>query len=104
MSYAPDEDVDEERIAEHEAERDLAPSDKVGELREIAELFWSFHNARLADPSINEMKPYIQPILDLVHQKQVEAIRICASMRGEWSGMDEDEFEEAAFQHLRKQT
>ncbi len=36
------------------------------EYRLIAELFWGFHRARLDDPSLSEMKPYIQPILTLI--------------------------------------
>lgn len=35
------------------------------QVREISQILWQFHNDRLKDPSINEMKPYIQPILDL---------------------------------------
>lgn len=33
------------------------------DIRMLVELFWKFHNDRLDDPSINEMKPYIEPIL-----------------------------------------
>lgn len=43
-------------------------------IKDIAELFWAFHNARLDDPSIKEMKPYIQPILDLIDTKVKEAV------------------------------
>lgn len=48
-------------------------SDK--ELRQLSELFWRFHNDRLDDPTIKEMKPYTQPILDLINQ-QTQAARI----------------------------
>lgn len=42
-------------------------------VREIAEILWRFHNDRLADPSINEMKPYIQPILDIITKEKIQA-------------------------------
>lgn len=42
-------------------------------IKDIAEIFWQFHNDRLDDPSIKEMKPYIQPILDMIDSKVKEA-------------------------------
>ncbi len=46
----------------------------VDEVRELAELFWAFHNARLTDPSINDMTPYIQPVLAW-HQSQLNQLK-----------------------------
>jgi hypothetical protein len=37
------------------------PTD-IDKLRELAEIFWQFHNDRLKDPSITEMKPYIEQV------------------------------------------
>lgn len=42
------------------------PDKSLNRVRELAEIFWKFHNDRLKDPSINEMKPYIQPVLDFI--------------------------------------
>lgn len=42
--------------------------------REIAEILWAFHDARLADPSIKEMQPYIQPMLQLLRQAMEEVL------------------------------
>lgn len=84
MSYAPDEDVDEHRIAEHEAERDLAPSDKVGEIldrfnKDFVDAFqkvlqnkWDYkhYERHLAEKKAKANKA----IQDIVHQKQVEAV------------------------------
>lgn len=53
-------------------------SDK--ELRQLSELFWRFHNDRLDDPTIKEMKPYIQPILDLINQ-QTQAAELWAKLK-----------------------
>ena len=38
-------------------------------IRTIVDTLWTFHNNRLKDSSIVEMKPYIQPILDEVIPK-----------------------------------
>lgn len=43
--------------------------DTKSKIRDLAEILWQFHNDRLADPSINEMKPYIEPILDLIQEE-----------------------------------
>ena len=43
-------------------------------IKQLSDLFWQFHNDRLADPSIKEMKPYIQPILDRIATERQEAI------------------------------
>lgn len=48
---------------------------KKATLQELAKILWQFHNARLDDPSITEMRPYIQPILALIH-KEVVAGRV----------------------------
>ena len=44
------------------------------DIHAIAEIFWQFHNDRLKDPSINEMKPYIQPILDMMAKNTRKAL------------------------------
>lgn len=44
-------------------------SDNKDKVRDLAEILWQFHNDRLADPSINEMKPYIEPILALLKEE-----------------------------------
>ena len=41
---------------------------------EIAELFWQFHNDRLDNPNLTEMKPYIQPILDLLDRVRISEL------------------------------
>jgi len=45
------------------------------EIRILAELFWEFHNARLKDPSINEMEPYIQPIIEYAEDKCANSLK-----------------------------
>ena len=40
----------------------------------ICDLFWQFHNDRLADPSIKEMKPYIDPIQDYCTAQVIEEL------------------------------
>ncbi len=42
----------------------------TADVRMLAEVFWQFHNDRLADPSINEMKPYLDKVLDWGKQQQ----------------------------------
>lgn len=44
------------------------------EINELAELFWQFHNDRLADPNLTEMKPYIQPILNLLKEQKLQLL------------------------------
>lgn len=50
-----------------------SPSAANDELRKLADLFWQFHNDRLADPELTEMEPYVQPILDMVAQAERKA-------------------------------
>lgn len=45
------------------------------DVRAITEILWSFHNDRLKDPSINEMKPYIQPMLDLIASQRNQILQ-----------------------------
>lgn len=41
--------------------------------REIAEILWRFHNDRLSNPNLKEMKPYIEQ-LDQVYKQELEEI------------------------------
>lgn len=46
----------------------------MDDIKQISDLFWKFHNDRLEDPSVKEMKPYIDPILARIERKVKEAL------------------------------
>lgn len=45
------------------------------EIKTISELFWKFHNDRLANPNLTKMDDYIKPILEIYTQlfSEIEA-------------------------------
>ena len=51
------------------ASSSIPPTDQV---RMISDLFWQFHNDRLKNHELTEMKPYIQSILDLISRNTTE--------------------------------
>lgn len=42
-----------------------SPTPTPEQLRQLSDLFWQFHQDRLNNPELIEMKPYIQPILNI---------------------------------------
>lgn len=42
-------------------------------VRQLADILWQFHNDRLDDPSIKEMRLYINPVLTILDKQIVEA-------------------------------
>lgn len=47
-------------------------SNNEPDIIKIADILWAFHNARLADPSLREMKPYVEPILQLINEARID--------------------------------
>lgn len=43
--------------------------------KEIAEIFWKFHNDRLANPELTEMKPYIEPVEQLLLRARIDGLK-----------------------------
>lgn len=58
---------------EKKEKKNTSPSTPVApveELRKLADLFWQFHNDRLTNPNLTEMKPYLKPIEKYVQRKE----------------------------------
>lgn len=66
---------------------------KQEQVRILCDLFWKFHNDRLNDPTINDMTPYVKPILKQINRGKIEELKQLLDITSRGDGLPSGTYE-----------